>query len=260
MKSLGYVDGGAAAVVDALVEVFVENNSGTVLLPTFSIEGSMHRSLLSGRVFDAASTASNLGAIPEACRRHRSARRSVHPTHSFAAIGVAADWLVSQHHYCGSSFGQGSPMARLLEAEGYLLGLGTTLGSVTFYHCLEDLEAGFPLNVYSADSPIMVACRDQDGVLHHLPINAHDAVISQSRIDRPSSERLRQLFEQRLRQNAGLGWFSVGEAKVWLVGAKPLYDEAKRLMDQGVTIYSTASELAAFEHRTGDGTFDRLKG
>jgi aminoglycoside 3-N-acetyltransferase len=212
------------------------------MLPTFSIDGSMHRTLLSGRVFDIAGTPSNLGAIPEAFRRHPLARRSLHPTHSLAAIGPGAEGLVAEHHL-STSFGEGSPMARMMAAGGYLLGLGTDLGRVTFYHCLEEIEDDFPLDVFTADSPIEARCRDHDGRLHRLRINAHDAAAARTRIDRPENVAIRRFFQQQLESRAGLSWHGVGEASSWLVEAARLYEEARRQMRAGITIYSHARDI-----------------
>ncbi|MEZ5930606.1 MAG: AAC(3) family N-acetyltransferase [Alphaproteobacteria bacterium] len=245
LKALGYVEGGAGAVVEALIGIVVERRGGTLLLPTFSIDGSMHRTLTSGRRFDQCATPSNLGAIPEAFRRHPKARRSLHPTHSLAAIGRDAARLVDGHHRCGSSFGEGSPMAELLAANGYLLGLGTDLGRVTFYHCLEEIERDFPIDVFTPDGPISVTCRSTDGALHELSIRAHDPNPAKRRIDRPENEHLRRFFQAAFEQRAGLSWHRIGEARSWLIEAKPLYAELKRLMQAGITIYSSPSDLAA---------------
>lgn len=250
LKALGYVEDGPSAVVDALMEAFVTKNSGTVMLPTYSIDGTMHQTLLSGRVFDIASTPSNLGAIPEAFRQHLSALRSIHPTHSFAAIGRDAQWLVEDHDTCGTSFGRGSPMAKMLESESYLLGLGTNLGNVTFYHCLEEIEDDFPINVFTADSPVTVECRGYDGQVHRLAIRAHDSTVSRTRIDRPENQEIRSFFTQWFEHHAAMKWYQVGQAKVWLIEAGQLYGEAKRLMRSGITIYSTKSDILEFERRT----------
>ena len=53
-----------------------------------------------------------------------------------------------------------SPLGRVLEADGYIMGLGTDLGPVTFYHVLEDLCGdSFPFPVYTPDSPVVVKSR-----------------------------------------------------------------------------------------------------
>src|SRR5690606_8492762 len=136
------------------------------------------------------------------------------------AIGALAEELVAEHHTCGSSFGRGSPMAKMLEHDGWLLGLGTNLGTVTFYHCLEEIEPDYPLNVYSPDSPFTVRCRDGRGEVHLLTLGAHDEQVSANRIDRPHSETLRAHYTRQFEKNAGLTWHTVGEARSWLISAR----------------------------------------
>lgn len=252
LKALGYVEGGADTVVQALLEAFVRRRSSTVMLPTFSIDGSMHASLTSDRHFDQRETPTNLGKIPEAFRRHPEARRSLHPTHSLAAIGQAAEMLVADHHLAGSSFGKGSPMAKLLDTDGYLLGLGTDLGKVTFYHSLEEIEDGFPIDVFTSDSPIDATCRGNDGQVHRLSVKAHSRDLAQRRIDQPENQHLRDFFQDSFERRAGLTWHQVGEARSWLIEASSLYAELKRLMQAGITIYSSRLDLAAYRQAAGE--------
>ncbi len=252
LKALGFVEGGAATVVDSLITAIVERNGSTVISPTFSIDGSMHRTLLSGRSFDQRATPSNLGAIPEVFRKHPRAKRSLHPTHSLAAIGPEAGALVEGHHLAGSSFGESTPMAKLLAAGGYLLGLGTDLGRVTFYHCLEEIEDAFPLDVFTPDSPLNATCRDEDGAVHNLSVRAHDPARTRGRIDHPESTALRAFFRERLEKHAGLSWHRVGETDAWLVEAERLYAEIKRLMQAGITIYSSPTDIEDFRSSAWD--------
>lgn len=245
LKQLGYVEGGPQTVIDALSTVVIERRGGTLVLPTFSIEGTMVNTLSLGRPFDVAATPSNLGAIPEIFRRTKGVRRSVHPTHSFAALGDKADWIVGEHHLCGSNFGPGSPMARVLEAGGHLMGLGTTLGPVTFYHCLEDIEPNFPRPVYAADRLFEIECRDGGGNWHRLRLPAHAPEYSATRIDRPESTAIRAFVTKELEQYANLKWFSIGSGKGWVIPAQDMYAELRRMMQAGITIYTTDAELAA---------------
>ena len=238
LKSIGYVEGGAETVVDALIAAVVEQRRGTLMLPTFSIEGTMHNTLASGRGFDVRSTPSNLGAIPEALRRRPGVARSVHPSHSFAALGPLAAWLTEAHHLAGSNFGADTPMARLLEKGGYLMGIGTNLGNVTFYHCLEDMLDDFPVSVYSDDSPFAVTCFDGDGGEHHLQLGAHGPTMALTRIDRPENEAIRAYFTHHFEQHAGLRWFEIGATRGWVVPLDAMYRECVRLAREGITIYS----------------------
>jgi aminoglycoside 3-N-acetyltransferase len=245
LKQLGFVEGGADGVVDALIEAIVTRRGGTLVLPSFSIEGSMLNSLAAGTTFDVRTTPCNLGAIPEAFRRRPGVRRSLHPTHSFAALGPRAEWIVADHHRCGSSFGKGSPMMRAMEAGGVLAGLGTHLGTVTFYHCLEDAEPDFPLPVYAAGGPFAVRCLDWNGEAHVLRLPAHDPEVARTRIDHKAGEGIRAFFQAELERHAGLSWFAIGHGRGWMVPLAAMYRECLRLMRAGITIYSAPPASAA---------------
>ena len=100
-----------------------------------------------------------------------SPRWSANPRARFAActrptpsplVGPRAQWLTEAHHLDSHSFGAVSPLGRLIEADGFVLGIGVDLGPVTFFHTVEDL-GDFPFTVYTADSPLPAVCRDKDG-------------------------------------------------------------------------------------------------
>ena len=250
LKSLGYVEGGAQAVVDALVATLVEGKGTTVMLPAYSIDGTMYATLKSGRPFDVRTTPSNLGALPEAFRRHPKARRSVHPTHSFAAIGPLAEFLTSEHHMEPKNFGPRCPMGKMLKKPAQLLGIGTTLGTVTFYHCLEDMEE-YPLQVYAPDGPFDVPCTTASGIEIIRSLPAHQpGELPARRIDNPQGgSAVRALYTARLEERAGLSWHRIGEAPSWLIDAAAFYREIKTLMAHDVTIYATDAQIERFNTR-----------
>ena len=128
-----------------------------------------------------------------------------------------------------------------LECGGYLMGIGTHLGTVTFYHCIEDLNDDFPFNVYSDDSPFDVRCIDWSGEVHALTLSGHGP--SQSRIDRPGNDAIRGYFTNRFERKAGLEWFTVGQTKGWFVAMPPMYEECLAMLAEGVTIYTNGDEL-----------------
>src|SRR5690242_7932293 len=83
LKCFGHVEGGAQTVVKALLEC-----ASTVIMPTFNYDQF---------AFDPTSTPSLTGAITEAFRQTPGAIRSLHPTHSVAAIGPLAKELCKDH-------------------------------------------------------------------------------------------------------------------------------------------------------------------
>lgn len=79
-KSLGKVDGGAEAVINALVEWV--GPEGTVLFPNFNFQ-----SWTENHYFDVVETPSKMGIVGELARLRPGSIRSPHPIYSFAVIG-----------------------------------------------------------------------------------------------------------------------------------------------------------------------------
>jgi aminoglycoside N3'-acetyltransferase len=253
LSRLGYVEGGAATVVEALEALVVEHLGGTLAMPAFTMAGSMVATLRGQAAFDVRTTPSGMGAITETFRRRPGVARSLHPTHSVAAKGPLARWLTENHHLDPRSFGPHSPFGHLLEAErGWLLGLGTDLGPVTFYHVLEDLDPGFPRRVYTLDSPLPATCVDWDGTAHRVEVHAHDPEASAGRIDRPEGAWIRARVTAELGAR-GLRWHAVGAGCAWTMPAAAMHAGLADLLARGLTIYTSEAEAHALGVATGPG-------
>lgn len=138
LSGLGYVDGGADAVIDALLAAV--GPSGTVLFPTLT--GSGDDGPNAPPVMDVLSTPCWTGRIPETARSRAGARRSLHPTHSVTAVGAKAEPYATGHEASASPCDEHSPYYRLISEGGYILLLGgVTQESNTTLHCLEELAA-----------------------------------------------------------------------------------------------------------------------
>jgi aminoglycoside N3'-acetyltransferase len=237
LSKLGFVQGGAETVLGAL-EAVVVGRGGTIAMPAFTMTGTMHETLKSCQPFDVRTTPSGMGKITEALRRNPDSRRSIHPTHSVAALGPRADWLVADHHRSPFAFDADSPLGRVLEADGYIMGLGTDLGPVTFYHVLEDLRGeDFPFAVYTPDSPLAVEVTDWDGQPVRMAVMAHDSAVSADRIDKPTGTAVRAFMQDYLERDGGLRWIKVGDGRAWVIRAADLFTCLECLMVQGITIY-----------------------
>ena len=105
LASMGFVRGGAETVVDALLESL--GPDGTLVVPTFSWQGE--------GIFDPRKTPSKMGAISEAARRRRSARRSIHLQHSIVVIGPLAEEIATSGG--PSAFSADDPMGQPLPAQ-----------------------------------------------------------------------------------------------------------------------------------------------
>jgi aminoglycoside 3-N-acetyltransferase len=128
LSAFGHVAGGADAVVDALLEAV--GPTGTVMMPTFN-HGAAD-------LFDLRTTPSINGAVTEALRGRPLAHRSLHPTHSLAAIGPLAE-LLTRDHLAAGTFGLTSPLGRLAALGGKILLLGVGMNVNTMAHIGETL-------------------------------------------------------------------------------------------------------------------------
>lgn len=152
MRRIGWIPGGAAAVVAAIRDVL--GTEGTVVVPTQTAGNSdtsrahlastkemtaaqLSRYRAAMPAFDPESTPSTgMGLVAEQVRTTPGAFRSAHPQTSFAAIGPMAVKLMAGHrHDC--HLGESSPLARLYDIDARILLLGVGYAMCTAFHLAE---------------------------------------------------------------------------------------------------------------------------
>jgi len=246
LKSLGYVDGGAATVVQALQDAV--GPEGTLIIPTYYLPGGtiLATCRMQDYVFDVRKDGTNMGRLPESFLACEGIHRSVHPTHSVSAWGRHAAFLTEAHHRAPSVFGEGSPWQRFVGIEqGKVLGLGISMGPVTFYHVLEDaMGDAFPVPVWGEET-FRLPCIDHAGQRSEVPLRPFDPELAQRRIDHRSREDLRDYFMAEFKRAGLLHAGQVGEAPSWWIPAQGFFDHLQRLAGENLTIYSTPEQLAA---------------
>jgi aminoglycoside 3-N-acetyltransferase len=149
LRAIGWVVGGPDAVVRAAraalgaegtLCMYVGWADGTYDLASLPVD-EQRATLEECPPFDAQTSRAawrELGMLTEYLRTTPGAWRSAHPEASVAAVGSRAAWL-TRSHPLQYGFGPGSPFARLIEARGEVLLLGSPRGAVTMLHYSEHL-------------------------------------------------------------------------------------------------------------------------
>jgi aminoglycoside 3-N-acetyltransferase len=236
LKSIGYVEGGPNAVIDALIEVIT--SSGTLVLPTYPVQGSMLKTCLNkDYVFNMERNTTTIGILPTAFLKYRDVIQSIHPTHSMSAIGKNAQTITECHHIGNKTYGEKSPWAEIIKLNGKILGVGISLAWHTIYHHVEDIMGKeFPINV-KVDELYTIKCIDKAGNYHNVQVQPLNPIVAKTRIEK-NPFILRYLTE--IYENLELiQYCKIGQANTWVVDAKKFCDVLIQLAKLGITIYST---------------------
>ena len=155
LSSLGYVCGGAQAVIEAIIETV--GDSGSIMMPTQSwknldpdvgVHWDVDRKYWqiirdNWPAYNKKITPTNtMGAVAEMFRLWDGTIRSEHPTRSFAAWGKEAKYLVKDHEL-SNIFGENSPLDKLYKLDGKVLLIGVGYDKNTSMH-LADAMAKYP--------------------------------------------------------------------------------------------------------------------
>jgi aminoglycoside 3-N-acetyltransferase len=152
LSSMGWIAGGPQAVVEALLETVTE--TGTIVMPAQSPDNSdpsywmlppvpkeWHQPIRDHfPAYDPhLSPLREMGKIAECFHRHPHTIRSPHPAHSFIAWGAkSAEWMKDQP--LEDSFGEGSPLGKMMNAEVKIVLIGTGFDSCTALHYAEFMQ------------------------------------------------------------------------------------------------------------------------
>ncbi|MBQ7386720.1 MAG: AAC(3) family N-acetyltransferase [Clostridia bacterium] len=165
-RSLGGIEGGAASFYEGFLELLGED--GTLVIPTLSY-GTVTRD---APVFDRNETPSCVGYLSEYFRTSvPGVIRSMHATHSCAAVGRLAEEITKNHELDLTPVGPNSPFSKLPKFNGKILMLGCSFDSNTSFHGIE--ETAEPPYLFDRSAPIHYTLKDGERVIEQEALRHH---------------------------------------------------------------------------------------
>ncbi len=246
-------------VLDGILDVL--GPEGTLAVPAYTIKGTMYETCKDKHyMFDRLTIPKDLGIIPVLLLRKPGVARSMHPTHSIAAIGKHAVDLTCDHHLGDLAFGDQSPWGKLARLGGKILGIGVNLGPNTFHHHVEDMMGdAFPVPV-KIRKAYHVKVKQDDGTVTEVPVRPLDPLVARYRIDQQRNQFIQEYFWEIFTTFGVLHAGNVGNAGFWWVHAKEYRDLCEKLARLGITIYSREHELVKKRLYPLELIQDKLKG
>ena len=211
LSSLGYVRGGAKAVIKALLKAVGEG--GNIMVPTLT--GTIKDCPENPPIFTIDKPCWT-GAIPETLRKLSGSIRSLHPTHSVAVIGADAEYLTKEHERCETPCGVNSPYLKLAKKKGKILFLGVSLASNTMFHTVEELAR---VRYHLQPEPVIAQIVKGDSV-----------VKVKTRLHAYGTPRAFREMETILEREGILSRTKIGRASVILIDAEEMIDYTLKLL------------------------------
>jgi len=132
-KAIGGVEGRGDTVLDALSEYM---RAGLLVLPAHTWE----QVGVNNPVMDVLHTPSCVGKLTELFRKRPNVCRSLHPTHSLAALGNGAEEFIAGEERIETPCGMGGVYYKLWERDAQILLIGVNFTRNTYIHGVEEWD------------------------------------------------------------------------------------------------------------------------
>ena len=235
LSAMGWVCGGAVAVIIALQEVL--GASGTLVMPAHSTDLTepsqwqnppipeswwpVIRASMPAYHPDLTPTRS-MGVIAETFRKQNGVLRSSHPHHSFCARGLQASYITNNHSLT-FGMGEGSPLARIYDLDGFVLLLGVGHDRNTSLH-LAEYRATFPTkHIVQEGAPISSSGSRRWTTFENIELDSSDfGRVGEDFLQSDAGNRVRrgkvglatcQLMPQRGVVDFAVDWLTAHRAK-----------------------------------------------
>jgi len=212
-KAIGAVEGGAEAVLDALMEYM---KPGLLVMASHTWADVSKQN----PVMDVLYTPSCVGALTEMFRKREGVHRSLHPTHAVAAFGKDAEAFVAGEEKIYTPCGEGGTYYKLWERDAQILLIGINFTRNTYIHGLEEWDkAEGTISKEREDFYVI----NKDGQRLHVPQNRHCAPLGSDTFSK---------IEPQAAQEGILTFGHFGDATTRLMKARALRNMVAPLLKE----------------------------
>jgi aminoglycoside 3-N-acetyltransferase len=221
MKAIGDVEGGADAVLDALIEVVKD---GLLLLPTHTWSTVIE----SQPYYNPKTEPACVGILPNLFLKREAVVRSLHPTHSVAAYGKRAAEYTAGEENTQTPCPRNGCWGRLYDEKAKILFLGASLKTNTYIHSIEEWNS-IPSRLARRKSTMFIV----------LPTGG-ELKISMRRHDHPSLDVSKQYdkVEELLMDSKACKTGKIGDANCYLLDAVKTGDEITALLKNDPDVFA----------------------
>ncbi|HZK20714.1 MAG TPA: AAC(3) family N-acetyltransferase [Oscillospiraceae bacterium] len=233
MKSIGEVKGGADTVLDAFIEYMAD---GLLLFPTHSWSS---KSLKDG-IFNPKTEPSCVGILTNLFMKRENCYRSMHPTHSVAAMGKRASSFVKRDNGAVTPCPKGGCFSALYDEDASILFLGAPLTTNTFIHSVEE-KLNLPNRISEKPRKIKIVCKD--GKVIDSEIYPHSSTKGDV------SQNYGKLLSPMLKLGIAKA-VKIGDANSYLVKVRPMADFVTRLLTKDPNLFDNDKEIEESHMKT----------
>ncbi|MBE6789305.1 MAG: AAC(3) family N-acetyltransferase [Ruminococcaceae bacterium] len=219
LSSIGFVEGGADAVIDAVLEAVGEE--GTFAVSTMAFN----------HPYDPENDKSTVGIISEVHRLRKNSIRSLRPVHCINAIGAKAEELTRDHDKCATNCGVGSPYLKLRDMNGKIILLGVDNNRNTTLHAIEDIMDSVYLESRVFPAPKYVEGYENKTIEINKFCPGHRDFLK---------------FTVDLRREGALTEVVIGNATAKIIDVKKMFELGQKLLSKDPLYFMCDNENCAY--------------
>ena len=219
LSSIGFVDGGADTVIDAILEAVGEEGIFAVSTMAFN------------HPYDPENDKSPVGIISETHRLRANSIRSLRPVHCINAIGAQAEELTRDHDKCETNCGAGSPYQKLRDMGGKIILLGVDMNRNTTLHAIEDIMDSVYLETNEVPAPKYMEDYQNKTLVMKKYCPGHRDFLS---------------FTPALRREGALVEVKIGNALAKIIDVKKMYALGEKLLAENPLFFMCENENCSY--------------